>query len=48
MTANYGWSYFLNKKSSLKEYVTSLILELRYQNIKVKILRCEDAGENKP
>jgi hypothetical protein len=26
---NYCWSYFLNKKSSLKEKVSSLILELK-------------------
>jgi hypothetical protein len=43
---NYCWSYFLNKKSSLKEKDTSLILELRDQNIKVKILRWDDTGEN--
>jgi hypothetical protein len=45
--ANYCWGYFLNKKCSLKEKVTSLILELRDKNIKVKILRCDNAGENK-
>ena len=44
---NYIWSYFMNKKSSLKEKITSLILELKDQGIKVKILRCDDAGENK-
>jgi hypothetical protein len=47
ITANYGWSYFLNKKCSLKENITSLILELRYQNIKFNILRFDDAGESK-
>jgi hypothetical protein len=44
---NYSWSYFLNKKSSLKENVTNLTFELRDQNIKVNILRCDNAGENK-
>jgi hypothetical protein len=43
---NYCWSYFLNEKSSLKEKDTSLILELRDQNIKVEILRWDDTGEN--
>jgi hypothetical protein len=32
--------------SSTKEKVTSLILELRDQNIKIKILRCDDAEKN--
>jgi hypothetical protein len=44
---NYCLNCFLNNKSSSKEMVTSLILELKDQSIKVKILRCEDAGENK-
>jgi hypothetical protein len=44
---NYCWSYFLNKKSILKEKITSLILELKDLDIKVKILRCDDARENK-
>jgi hypothetical protein len=35
---NHCWSYFLNKKSSLKEKDSNLI----YQNIKVKILQCDD------
>jgi hypothetical protein len=39
---NYCWSYFLSKKKDSR-----LILELRDQNIKVKILRYDDAGERK-
>jgi hypothetical protein len=44
---DYCWIYFLNNKSSLKEKITSSILKIRDQNIKIKILRCEDTGENK-
>jgi hypothetical protein len=42
---NYCWSYFLNKKITLKEKVSILILELKDQTIKIKILRCEEAVE---
>jgi hypothetical protein len=31
----------------LREKISNLILELKDQNIKVKILRCDEAGENK-
>jgi hypothetical protein len=37
----------LNKKISLKEKVANLILELKDQEIKVKILRFNNAVENK-
>ena len=36
---SYCWSYFLNKKSILKEKITSLILDLKDQDIQVKILQ---------
>jgi hypothetical protein len=43
----YCWRFFLIKKNSLKEKIASLILELKAQDIRVKILQCDDSGENK-
>ena len=43
---NFCWSYFLKKKSDLKEQVTNLIQELKTKDIEVKFVRCDDAGEN--
>jgi serine protease inhibitor ecotin len=43
---NYCCSYFLNKKSSLEKKVTIIILELKDEDIKVKILRYCHAGKN--
>jgi hypothetical protein len=35
------------RRALLKEKVTNLTLELMDQNIKLKITRCDDSGENK-
>jgi hypothetical protein len=42
----YCWSYFLKRKDELSNSVVSLIQELRNDNIFVKLLRLDDAGEN--
>jgi transposase InsO family protein len=43
---SYCWSYFLKKKDELKDKVVELIKELKNENIQVKFLRLDDAGEN--
>jgi hypothetical protein len=43
-----SWSYFLKKKSDLSERVMELLKDLKSKhNIKVKFVRCDNAGENK-
>jgi hypothetical protein len=42
----YCWSYFLKKKDELNDKVVELIKELKNENIQVKFLRLDDAGEN--
>jgi hypothetical protein len=44
---DYCCNYILNKNGSSKEKVINLILDLKDQNTKVNILRCENAGKNK-
>jgi hypothetical protein len=44
--SSYCWSYFLKKKDELKDEVVELIKELKNENIQVKFLRFDDAGEN--
>jgi hypothetical protein len=36
----------LNKKDELKDKVVELVKELKNENIRVKFLRLDDAGEN--
>jgi hypothetical protein len=42
----YCWRYFLKKKDKLKYKVVELNKELKNENIQVKFLRLDDAGEN--
>jgi len=45
---DYCWSYFLKQKSELQEEVIKLIKDLKMkENIQVKYIRCDDAGENR-
>jgi transposase InsO family protein len=44
--SGYCWSYFLKRKDELSNSVVSLIQELRNDNIFVRTLRLDDAGEN--
>jgi hypothetical protein len=44
--SGYCWSYFLKRKDELSNSIVSLIQELRNDNMFVKILRLDDAGEN--
>ena len=44
---DYCWSFFVKKKSELKDKVVPLIKELKAKNgIEVKFIRCDNAGEN--
>jgi hypothetical protein len=45
--SSHCWSYFLKKKDELKDKVVKLIKELKNENIQVKFLRLDDAGENR-
>jgi hypothetical protein len=42
----YCWSYFLKRKDDLSSYVIGLIEELNNDNVHVKFLRLDNAGEN--
>ena len=44
---NFKWSYFLRKKSDQVEVLTGLIKKLKNNGKKVKMIRCDNAGENK-
>jgi len=44
--SGYCWSYFLKRKDELSGYVIGLIEELKKDNVHVKFLRLDDAGEN--
>jgi hypothetical protein len=44
---DFCWSYFLRKKSDLKEKLVNFIQELKTKIIDVKFVRYDDAGENK-
>jgi hypothetical protein len=44
---DFCWSYFLRKKSDLKEKLVNFIQELKTKKIDVKFVRCDNAGENK-
>jgi len=45
---DYCWSFFLHEKSDLSVHMITLVLDLeKKNNIKVKNIRCDGAGENK-
>jgi hypothetical protein len=44
--SSYCWSYFLERKDKLKDKVVELSKALKNDNIQVKFLRRDDAGEN--
>jgi hypothetical protein len=38
--------FYFKRKSDLKEKVKSLLTDLQVAGLNVKIIRCDDAGEN--
>ena len=46
--SGYCWSEFIKHKSELSEIVIRKIIDLREKGIaEIKIIRCDNAGENK-
>ena len=43
---DYCWSYFMKNKSDLSSKMQELIQELKTKQLKVKYIRCDNAGEN--
>jgi hypothetical protein len=44
--SDYYWSFILKRKSDLKEKVETLLTDLQITGLNVKLIRCDDAGEN--
>ena len=45
--SDFCWSFFLKNKSDLKVKMVNLLTDLKIADVNVKIIRCDDADENK-
>jgi hypothetical protein len=43
---DYYWSFVLKNKSDLREKIKTLLTDLKIANWNVRLIRCDDAGEN--